>query len=101
MSATPTTTIRVIAKITALPGQENALHQLLTKLVAPTQAEPGCISYQLYREHKQPGEFVFIEEWRDHASIDAHFDTPHLTAALEAAVPLLACAPDIRRYTLA
>lgn len=90
--------MRVVARITALPGKEKALEAVLTALVAPTREEPGCLGYQLLRHESDATEFTFVEEWRDNAAIDAHFETPHLKTALQQAAELLACAPDIRRY---
>lgn len=92
--------IRVVARITAQPGKEKALEQILMALIAPTRAEAGCISYQMLRHQDDPTEFTFVEQWRSNADIDAHFGTPHLQRALTDAAELLACAPDIRRYVL-
>ncbi|WP_410488728.1 putative quinol monooxygenase [Aeromonas caviae] len=39
--------------------------------------EPLCVSYDLHINQKDPGHFVFIEEWPDRAALDAHCNTEH------------------------
>ena len=50
---------------------------LYRELVAKTQAEPLCIAYTLHINQKDPGHFVFIEEWPNRAALDAHCNTEH------------------------
>jgi Antibiotic biosynthesis monooxygenase len=45
--------------IEAAPGTEDELVQRLLALVAPTRAEPGCISYELFRDPERPAKFMF------------------------------------------
>ena len=75
-------TLHVVATLVARPGKANELKELLEGLIAPTHREEGCISYRLHRSHDNDHEFVFIEEWTDAASLDAHLQSPHLRAAL-------------------
>ena len=50
---------------------------LYRELVEKTKAEPRCISYDLFIDQKDAGHFIFIEEWPDRASLDAHCETEH------------------------
>ncbi|WP_404680497.1 putative quinol monooxygenase [Raoultella terrigena] len=50
---------------------------LYRELVAATRLEPLCIAYDLYTDEKAPGHFIFIEEWPDHAALDAHCASEH------------------------
>ncbi|MCL2016481.1 MAG: antibiotic biosynthesis monooxygenase [Defluviitaleaceae bacterium] len=50
------------------------------KLAIPSQAEEGCIEYNLYSDMDKPTSFSLIEKWRDQAAIDFHNATPHFTA---------------------
>ncbi|MBS0054190.1 putative quinol monooxygenase [Yersinia sp. Marseille-Q3913] len=50
---------------------------LYQELVACTKLEPLCISYDLFIDHKDPGHFIFIEEWPDQAALDIHCATAH------------------------
>ncbi|EHK0943682.1 putative quinol monooxygenase [Citrobacter farmeri] len=49
------------------------------ELIAATKKEPLCIAYDLYRDEKDPGHFIFIEEWPDRAALDAHCASEHFT----------------------
>src|SRR5258705_12517121 len=96
----PDETLRVVASITALPGRADEIKAILQKLITPTRAEAGCISYQLLQNNGDPNDFVFIEEWTTDAAIDEHMVTAHLQDVVSRAQPLLAKAPDIRRYSV-
>ncbi|MEF3091465.1 putative quinol monooxygenase [Raoultella sp. WB_B2P2-3] len=50
---------------------------LYRELVSATKKEPRCIAYDLYIDEKDPGHFIFIEEWPDHAALDAHCASEH------------------------
>lgn len=52
---------------------------LYRELIAATKREPLCIAYDLYRHEKDPGHFIFIEEWPDHTALDAHCASEHFT----------------------
>ncbi|MCR5238359.1 MAG: antibiotic biosynthesis monooxygenase [Lachnospiraceae bacterium] len=53
--------------------------ELISELIDRTREEEGNISYTLYADRDNPGEYVLIEEWQDQASLEAHFKTPHFT----------------------
>ena len=92
--------VRVVATITAQPDKADELKAVLLSLIAPTRAEDGCLSYQLFQNNADADDFVFVEEWASDAAIDAHMTTPHLQDALSRVQSLLAKAPDIRRYSI-
>ncbi len=50
---------------------------LYHELVSATKKETLCISYDLYIDEKDPGHFIFIEEWPDHAALDEHCASEH------------------------
>ena len=50
---------------------------LYRELVEKTKQEPLCIAYDLFIDQKDPGHFVFIEEWPDQAALDAHCQSEH------------------------
>ncbi|WP_439497666.1 putative quinol monooxygenase [Bosea sp. (in: a-proteobacteria)] len=52
---------------------------LYAELVEKTRREVLCRSYDLFVDQKDPGHFVFIEEWPDRAALDAHCRTEHFT----------------------
>jgi quinol monooxygenase YgiN len=87
--------LNVVAVLTAKPGSEDVLERALNKLVEPTRAEAGCISYELYRSAADPATFVTVELWKSQADLDAHMQTPHIEQALSVAADALASAPAI------
>lgn len=50
---------------------------LYRELVEKTNKEPLCVFYQLFINQKDPGHFVFIEEWPNKEALDAHCSTEH------------------------
>lgn len=92
-------TVHVIARLTARSDTVAGLRTLLLNLIEPTRREAGCLRYILLHSAADPTDFTFIEEWKDEAALAAHSATPHLQEMLAQAPLLLACKPDIRRYT--
>lgn len=62
------------------PERIGEYQKLIFELIDETRRECGNISYTLYADVKNNGEFVLIEEWRDRESLEAHFQTEHFTA---------------------
>ncbi|MDQ0509946.1 putative quinol monooxygenase [Ancylobacter amanitiformis] len=52
---------------------------LYRELVEKTRQEAHCLAYDLFIDQKDPGHFVFVEEWPDRAALDAHCRTEHFT----------------------
>lgn len=50
---------------------------LYRELVEKTRQEEACIAYDLFIDQKDPGHFIFIEEWPDRAALDAHCASEH------------------------
>jgi quinol monooxygenase YgiN len=68
--------VRVIAKFVARKGKEKQLRELLRGMLAPTRAESGCKTYDLY-ESDSKGRFYFYEIWESQAALDRHAASPH------------------------
>jgi quinol monooxygenase YgiN len=49
-------------------------------MIDSSNAEPGCLSYQLYQNPYDNTKFIFVEAWKDQAAIDTHFSMPYFTA---------------------
>lgn len=91
--------LTVIARVRAKAGRQARLRQELQRLLAPTRAEAGCISYDLHQSQTDPALFVFYENWKSQADLDAHFETAHLQAMIKL-VPELADGPfDLTKWT--
>ncbi len=91
-------TLRVVAMLRAKPDKIQEVRSLLLGLLVPTLQESGCIRYELLESEQDPAEFTFVEEWRDAAALEAHFQTAHMKYALSRIPELLFADPDIRRY---
>lgn len=49
-------------------------------MIDSSNMEPGCISYQLFRDPYTETNLIFVEVWKDQAAIDAHFKMPYFLA---------------------
>lgn len=92
--------VRVVARIVALPGKADELRAVLTRLIEPTRGEPGCVRYELLQNQADPTDFTFVEEWESDAAFKAHIATNHFKETAGRLPPLVAAEPDIRRYTV-
>ncbi len=77
--------IDVVAVLTAKEGSEEIVGAALHELVAPTRAEPGCVSYELFSSAASPQTFITVERWKSQADLDGHMQTPHIQTALATA----------------
>jgi len=93
-------TVRVVARVVALPDKVEDLKAVLLALIEPTRQEAGCVQYELLHNSSDPTDFTFVETWASDADLDRHLTSPHLQEAFERVEGLLAAMPDIRRYRL-
>ncbi|MEF9936232.1 putative quinol monooxygenase [Carnobacterium sp.] len=52
---------------------------LYRELVEKTQLEPDCLAYHLFVDQKDPGHFIFIEEWPNELALEKHCNSEHFT----------------------
>ncbi len=69
--------LKVIAQDFIKPEYIDQVRPLYKELIEKTRQEPLCISYALFTNQKDPGHFVFVEEWPDKAALDTHCQTEH------------------------
>lgn len=93
-------TVTVIGTLKARPERRDELESILAAMVSPTRAEPGCINYDFHVDAADPCVFVFYENWRSDADLDAHMKMPHLQPLLSQVDDLLAEPVDVRRLTM-
>ena len=91
------TMITVVATLVSQADKVDDTQAALSALVAPTRAENGCISYELFQSDDDPTEFVTVEEWSDDEAMAAHLASEHIAAALAAAPDILAADPKITK----
>ena len=88
----------LIARLSAKPETLEELMRRGRGMLAPTQAEPGCLSYRLYQELVDENELVFVEEWDSRQALEAHFQTEHFLEFQRALADLLAGPGDPVAY---
>ena len=93
-------TIRIVARVIALPNKVEELKAVLLELIEPSRQEAGAIEYKLLQNQDDPTDFTFIEEWTSDEVLNTHLDSPHFQGAAAKLEGLLTAAPDIRRYHL-
>ena len=71
--------ITIVAKSVVLEGKAEEFKTTARKLIAESQKEAGCISYDLYQEVNQPNVLTFIEEWKNMEAIEKHNASAHFT----------------------
>jgi len=80
----------VVARVVVKEGQEKAFIEIASKLVAATRAEEGNLFYTLYQSTENPLTFIVYEEYKDDAAFEAHANSTHFAAFVEAVNDLLA-----------
>ena len=90
--------IVVIAKVSVIPEKKQELLALAKSVIATTQAEAGCISYILLDNPYDPGSCMFVEEWADLASLQAHAAAPHIAQWRKDSRDLLSAKTTIKIY---
>lgn len=69
--------LKVIAQDFIKPEFIDRVAPLYAQLVESTRQEERCIAYDLFVDQKDPGHFIFVEEWPDRAALDFHCQTEH------------------------
>jgi quinol monooxygenase YgiN len=93
-------TIRVVARVIAIPEKVDEVKAILSGLVEPTRQEEGYIQYELLQNQEDPTDFTFVEEWATAAALEVHLASAHIEAASDKLNGLIATEPDIRIYQL-
>jgi quinol monooxygenase YgiN len=91
--------LTVVAELTAKPGREEELRNLLTAIVGPVRQEEGCIQYDLHVSTKDPASFVFYENWKDADALKSHASSAHMKEFGAKAMDLLGGPARILTYT--
>lgn len=86
----------IIGTVVAKPEKRDELMRILTAQVAPTRAEPGCISYDFHGDKSDPNVFVFYENFVSKEALDEHLKKAHLKPLMDRLDELLAEPVDIR-----
>ena len=90
----------IIGTVVAKPEKRDELMRILAAQVAPTRAEPGCISYDFHCDKSDPNTFIFYENFASEAALDEHLQKPHLKPLMDRLDELLAKPVEIRHLEM-
>lgn len=90
----------VLAKLTSKPGERDALTDVLRKLVAGTENEPGTLTYILHHDVKDHDVVWFYEQYDSQEAFDAHGKSETMAAVGPEIGPLLAGRPELTFLSL-
>jgi quinol monooxygenase YgiN len=77
----------MIGKFSAVPGKRD---ELISLLLGSIEDMPGCLSYVVARDPKDPDAVWISEVWRDKESHRASLGLPSVKAAIQKAMPIIA-----------
>ena len=66
----------IIARFHARPGNESAVAEAIVDNMAPSRAEPGCLSINAFRSKRDPALFFIHSGWKDEAAFENHAVLP-------------------------
>lgn len=89
--------IVVVGSVKVKAGHMARAQELGLEHVRRSRTEPGCISHAMHVDCENPNRLVFLEEWADQASLQAHFQVP---ASRQFAAQLSECAVEPPRLAL-
>ena len=92
------THVLVVADTSSSPENADELGRVLERFAQGCRAEPGCLSYEIFRSPTQPERFLSIERYADVDAFTRHRASTHFKEiGLGEVMPLLV-ARDIRMY---
>ena len=86
----------VVATITPVPGEEDAVREALLSSIPQVHEEPGC---ELYALHEGRGEFVMVERWESPEALKVHGTAEPLTRLGAALAGKVQGPPVVRRLS--
>lgn len=81
--------ILITAKQTVKPDKVEDFLNAVGPLIKDSQAEEGCIEYNLYRSQNNSNILTFVEKWKDMDAIEAHNSSAHFTTIVPRLKPFL------------
>jgi quinol monooxygenase YgiN len=70
----------IVAKLTVKPERVKVFTEAAKEMIEKSNKETGCKSYQLYQDPYDNTKFVFVEEYKNQAAVDAHFASDYFKA---------------------
>ena len=91
----------IIAKLSVKPEKTRDFISAAKEMIEKSNKESGCTFYQLYQDPFNPSKFVFVEEYKNQAAVDAHFATEYFKAFGPKIGDLVTGPADIKVITVA
>jgi quinol monooxygenase YgiN len=67
----------VFVRLHARVGEGNAVEAALREVLEPSQKEPGCLSFHLFRSMRDPRLFYIHSRWKDAEAFQQHAVLAH------------------------
>lgn len=90
--------IVVLGSVLVREGCMAEAQKLSLEHVHRSRTEPGCVSHAVHVDCEDPQRLVFVEEWADHAALQAHFKVPASGQFVVALSALALEAPKMALY---
>ena len=90
--------IIVWGRIEATPEHLEDVKRLSLAHVHRSREEPGCLHHSVQFDAENACTLVFYEEWRDMASLQAHFRVPESGEFVAALSALTLAEPEMKIY---
>jgi len=91
----------IVARLSVKPDKIANFTDAAKEMIEKSNTESGCTSYQLYQDPYTNTKFVFVEEYKNQAAVDAHFATDYFAAFGPKIADFLEGAPDIKVFSVA
>jgi quinol monooxygenase YgiN len=91
----------IIARLTIKPEKAKDFIGAAKDIIAKSNAEEGCTYYQLFQDPYDNSKFVFVEEYKNQAAVDAHFAADYFNAFGPKISDMLIGSPEIKVVTVA
>jgi quinol monooxygenase YgiN len=69
-------TLVAVADMFGISGRRHELEAILADAERAAIGQPGCLRYSFAQALAEPDRFVLLSEWRDQATLDAHYASP-------------------------
>jgi quinol monooxygenase YgiN len=70
----------IIAKLSVKPEKVKDFTEAAKEIIENSNKESGCSFYQLFQDPYDNSKFVFVEEYKNQAAVDAHFAADYFKA---------------------
>ena len=88
-------------RLTVKPEKVKEFIEAAREMIEKSNKESGCSFYQLYQDPYDNTKFVFVEEYKNQAAVDAHFASDYFKGFSPKIGDLVAAPAEIKIVTVA